>query len=278
MTYIHMKKFKLPIFLLVFALLMSSLYSCNENKKKNKKEDDSKVQPIDSIKDQKIDDDVVEFEITETDAIVTKEKEDPEVIDIVINDVDALISVDPYDNYKVVMSTDSVINLGQTGILDVWIGSEEITYDGPDGTTKDNAIIPKRIGQYAKISPEAQGFEVTGDDGKCYKIDESGSNVRFSLKPLTAGKFLVSAKVEMYKTEDCSDPPVPKYVERLSVHVKVDKEKVRDQKVQELSDIVWENFKKFWGALVALIFGAILFVIRRKIKKTTGYEAPPEEE
>ena len=84
------------------------------------------------------------------------------------------------------------------------------------------------------------------------------------------GDFSVSADIEMYKKEDCSDAAVPQSgVQTLSVQVKVDK-------VQELSDIVWENFKKFWGALVALIFGAVLFVIRRRIKKSTGYEAPEE--
>ncbi len=161
--------------------------------------------------------------------------------------------------------------MDQIGTLNIWIGSEDAEYKGLNGTAKDTGTIPERLGQYAKISPEAPGFEVIGDSGKCYKIDKSGSSVRFSLKPINPGDFYVSANVEMHKAEDCSDAPVPQFVQRLSVQVKVDK-------VQELSDIVWENFKKFWGALVALIFGTILFVIRRKIKKTTGYEAPPEEE
>lgn len=263
-----MKKSKLLICLVAFSLLIFS--SCG--KEKNEDDITTKIEKSDQDVIDKKEDTIVEIE---QDSIVELELKEEEAF---IIEEEVIENVKVYDFYKVVLSTDSILHLGETGILDVWIGSEEVSYESPDGTTNDETKIPKRIGKYAKISPEAQGFDVTGDDGKCYRIDESGSNVRFSLTPKTTGKFLVSAKVEMYKTEDCSDTPVPKYVERLSVSVKVDKAKEREKKVKELSDIVWENFKKFWGALVALIFGLLLFLIRRKIKRKTGYEETPPEE
>ena len=229
-----MKKFKLSIFLIVASLLLILLNACDTSHKGNDNKDISgdepKVLPIDTKKD---DNEIVDIDITEVDEIVTIEE--------------------PVNNYKVILETDSIIHLDEIGVLNVWIGSEDVEYIGLDGMTKDAGTIPKRLGQYAKISPDAAGFEVIGDSDKCYKIDNSGSNVSFSLKPINEGDFFVSATVEMHKAEDCSDAPAPQFVQRLSVKVKVDK-------VQELSDILLENFKNSQNIDVSDELGKIILM------------------
>ena len=47
--------------------------------------------------------------------------------------------------------------------------------------------------------------------------------------------------------------------------------KVRVNYWKAIWDPVWDGFTYFWGAFVALVFGALLFVVRNFIKKKTGY-------
>ena len=82
----------------------------------------------------------------------------------------------------------------------------------------------------------------------------------------------MSVNIQLYETNDCEGAFIPKTSETLSVTVDVNTKKEIEKKVDTLGQIVWDKFVKFWGALVALIFGAILFVIRKKIKQKTGYD------
>lgn len=82
--------------------------------------------------------------------------------------------------------------------------------------------------------------------------------------------------VEIFKNSTCTGSSIPKTSRTLAVEVIVDNKKEFKGKMHELWTIFWEKFLTFWGALVALILGTILFVIRKKIKKTTGYEENEE--
>jgi len=64
----------------------------------------------------------------------------------------------------------------------------------------------------------------------------------------------------------------PKTAATLSVIVKVDKKQLLVSKLQEMGTIVWNNFISFWSALIALIFAVLLFLIRRKLKRKTGFD------
>lgn len=181
------------------------------------------------------------------------------------------------DDYKVILSVDGNIDMNENGVLVVWIGAPDVKVSFPEDTLQDETIIPSSTGQYARIIPFAPDFEVESfAKDKCYKIHPSGSEVRFSLKPKATGTYNVSVNIELYETSDCTGASVPKTSETLSVIVEVNTKKVISDKVNTLGDIVWEKFLKFWGALVALIFGALLFLIRRKIKKKTGFEEKEE--
>ena len=83
---------------------------------------------------------------------------------------------------------------------------------------------------------------------------------------------MVRAEVEFFKDEECTlRAKGPQNSARMEVKVSV-------SRIKELLDTVWFKFKDFWGILVTLIFAALLFVIRKFIKKKTGYGGNGESE
>jgi len=176
------------------------------------------------------------------------------------------------DDYKVILAVDENLKMNETGELRVWIGAKDVNAKFPKGVVQDVTTIPASIGQYAKITPYAPDFEVAPSEIKCIRIDPSGSDVRFSLKPKKSGTFKVSANIELYNSVDCTGTFVPKTAATLSVIVKVDKKQLLVSKLQEMGTIVWNNFISFWSALIALIFAVLLFLIRRKLKRKTGFD------
>ncbi|WP_055442318.1 hypothetical protein [Lacinutrix himadriensis] len=177
------------------------------------------------------------------------------------------------DDFKVILSVDSTIHKNETGILQVWIGASNIEASFPEGMVQDQTMVPSTIGSYAKITPVAPDFDVEYlTEDKCHKIHPSGSDVRFLIKPKMPGTYKVSANVEIYRTNDCNGASVPKTSKTLSVIVDVDTKKEISKKLQELLNIIWEKFLSFWGALIALVFAALLFAIKRRIKKKTDFD------
>lgn len=178
-----------------------------------------------------------------------------------------------HNDFKVVLSVDSVMYIGQTGMMEVWIGDQNIEVTFSKGMTQDEKSIPSHIGKYAKITPYAPDFEVTAlSTTLCYKIDPSGSEIRYSLLPKDEGDYKVSADIELYETSDCKGISVPKTARALSVSVGVDMQKEISKGIHKMESVVWDKFMIFWVALITLIFGAAIFVVRRYIKNKTGFE------
>lgn len=178
-------------------------------------------------------------------------------------------------DYKVVLSVDSVMYLGQSGMMEVWIGSEDIDVKFSKGMTQDEKTIPSSIGQYAKITPYAPDFEVTSLAATiCYKIDPSGSEIRYSLTPKNEGNYKVSAEIELYQTEDCTGISIPKTARALSVSVGINSKNELSKRIHEMQEVVWDKFMIFWVALITLLFGAAIYLVRRYIKNKTGFEGP----
>ena len=84
-------------------------------------------------------------------------------------------------------------------------------------------------------------------------------------------EFKISAKIELFDNPDFEGVPIPKTTNIVSVVVSVDPTVKIKSGLGELGTVLWDNFLKFWGAVVALIFGALLFVTRKFIKKKTGF-------
>ena len=262
-----------------FAFIML-LYSCGDSSESEPVYENS-TETYDDIED--VYDDVKE---TSDDGMEGTDRDSMVVIgsgsEVIYNEKGDTIAVNhkpiTSDDYKVVLETDENLKMNEAGELKVWIGAKDIIKIAAPDRVQDETLIPASIGQYAKITPYAPDFTVTPLEVTCIKIHPSGSDVRFTLIPNKSGTLKVSANIQLYDTPDCTGTAVPKTAATLSVVVKVDTKSEVMAKLGELGTIVWDNFLTFWGALVALLFGALFFIIRRKIKKKTGYDHPNEND
>lgn len=240
-----------------YFAFIALLYSCLETQTESASQTETVTESIDPNIDISVDDDTVAIAIEKTDSTATSAPLKSE-------------------DYKVVLETDENLKMNEAGELKVWIGGIDIVKPTLPDKVQDETLIPASIGQYAKITPYAPDFTVTPLEITCLRIHPSGSDVRFTLIPKKAGTLKVSANIELFSTADCTGPAVPKTAATLSVVVKVDNKFVLMSKLQELGTVVWDNFLSFWSALIALLFGALFFIIRRRIKKKTGYDDKDE--
>ncbi len=175
------------------------------------------------------------------------------------------------DDYRVVLGVDEIIRIpGIAGELRVWIGSPDYSPNFPERMVQDETTLPA-VGESATVQPFAPAFKISPTETQCIKIHPSGSEVRFKLTPQKQGTFEVGANVYLFDSADCSGSPIPKTAATLKVSVEVDKKEIFIEKVHELLDVLWEKFVDFWAALVAILLGLILFLIRGKLKKWFGY-------
>ena len=175
------------------------------------------------------------------------------------------------DDYKVALDVTNEITLNSTATLRVWIGLENYLPRAIPTTVRDTTTIPASLGDYARITPYAPDFTVGPEESQVMRIVPSGSSVLFSLTPEREGEFLISARIELYDNPDLVGVAIPKTSDIVSVVVTVDTKAAVKSRLGELGDIAWKEFIKFWGAIVALILGALYFIIRKSVKKKTGF-------
>ena len=180
------------------------------------------------------------------------------------------------DDYTVALDVTKEIFLDSKATLRVWIGKDVPLPKQIPSTVRDTSTIPANIGDYARITPFAPDFEVGPEESQTMHIDPSGASVLFYLTPTKQGEFLISAKIELYDNPDLEGVAVPKTSEIVSVLVTVDKKAAVKSRFGQLGNIAWDEFVKFWGALVALLFGVALFVVRKFFRKKTGYDGSGE--
>jgi|GEM_PF-1962519 len=175
------------------------------------------------------------------------------------------------DEYNVVLGVDETIKIpGIPGELRVWIGSPDYRPDFPERMAQDETSVPA-VGESATVQPFAPAFKIEPAETQCIRIHPSGSEVRFKLIPEKQGSFEVGANVYLFDSLDCSGSPIPKTAATLKVLVEVDRKEAFLEKVRELWDVLWEKFVEFWAALLAILFGLILFLIRGRLKRWFGY-------
>lgn len=173
------------------------------------------------------------------------------------------------EKYSVLLELDSVIKHPGNGELIVWIGLEDMPEKRTEGVTRDKTTIPASIGQYATVKPIAPNFEIDPPVKQCIRIHPNGSEVKFILTPKDSGTFRVSAQILLYDSINCNGPPVPRTASTLSVKVHVESESPFRVKMAQLGEVLWDNFLKFWGALLAILFGFAIYKIRKKLKMDT---------
>jgi hypothetical protein len=177
-----------------------------------------------------------------------------------------------FDEYQVVLAADAQMKRpGPPGELRVWIGDPEFEPELPEDMATAERSLPA-VGESATVEPFAPAFVIEPAQTQCVRIHPTGSEVRFKLTPRDSGTFEVGASVFLYDSPDCSGAPIPKTARSLQVTVQVDRRQALLQRLKQLGEILWDKFLDFWGALLALIFGLILFLIRKKLKKWFGFE------
>ncbi|MDL2262199.1 hypothetical protein LJC11_01705 [Bacteroidales bacterium OttesenSCG-928-I21] len=183
---------------------------------------------------------------------------------------------DHADKYTAILDVEENLKKGRKGNMRVWIGIEELG-EAPEetkGMVRDSKKINKEIeGLYCKITPKAGDFTFDPEESEYLLVTPSGITKIFTvIPPDISGTYKISAELEFYKDKEGKELIHSKGSEYLEVVVSVDKEAIKEKRHEELSDEFWKKFKPFFAALIALLFGTILFVVRRFIKNKTGYD------
>jgi hypothetical protein len=176
------------------------------------------------------------------------------------------------EDFKVGIITDKeIVEANKPFSLTVFIGNDTTSLEiNPEGTSAWNTI-PARYGLYASIEIKAFGVPISEKSDtkvKCIKLVKSGSSPSFSITPLDTGELRLRARIDLHQSSNCEDSPVIKNSPTSTVTVIVTK----PSPLSELLQIAWEKFKEFWDALLVLLFGLILFLLRKKLKKWFGFE------
>ena len=170
---------------------------------------------------------------------------------------------------------------GDTGELDVYVGPRAFVgaVHAAAGGTVSQAANLGAFGPYAKVSPHGTGFTFTSlNPGDCFHVDQGGSVFPYKMTPDpadTAGTYQVGASVLLYDQPDCTGTPVSKPTADITVTVTV--ESAVHKGFGQILSITWQGFLKFWYGFVALVFGLILFLIRKKFYKWFGYKQEKDE-
>lgn len=173
------------------------------------------------------------------------------------------------DQYAAILEVTERMKVGGKGTAIVSIGREDcIKRKANQGMVRDTAFFydPKA---YVLIIPHADSCVFT-PESVFMEVYEKGSSATFSITPKKADSIEVSAELLFYDDEKCSHLPKHDNTQVLKVKVSVDFWGF-------IWGTVWKFFKDFWGAFVALVFGALLFVVRKYIKKKTGYSDDVKE-
>lgn len=179
------------------------------------------------------------------------------------------------DDYRVLLEADKKMKVGSTSYFRVWIGDEEYMPKQVKDIVRDTTTVHAESNSYALVTPIAPDFKVEPNAAQRIPLKTTGSSAVFTLTPLKRGKLFVSATVVIYDSEGNEDP---QSTERLSVRVSSGFWDRQEDHANEMENVFWDKFMSFYTALVVLILGALLFIIRRYIKKKTGYDEKENKE
>jgi len=179
---------------------------------------------------------------------------------------------DKFDTYKVILGVDGDMTFpGNKGILNVWIGDPQYEPQYSVGSITDSLSIAA-VGIAAKIKAQAPDFIVEALDKDCIEIHPTGSDATFYLTPTKTGTFSIAAKVYLYSTKDCSGSYIPKSAKTLEVIVAVGHKEILHSGFVEILKVTWDKFLEFWGVFIGILFGYILYRVRKYFKDKQGYD------
>jgi hypothetical protein len=147
-----------------------------------------------------------------------------------------------------------------------------------EGMIRGSSVIYASNVNYVRVTPIAPGFEINPEQSKIIEFDPTGTDVQFKITPKVKGPRMISAEVELLQNADGSGDVKTKSSGQVSVVVKVDGIGILEEGLSEIFGVVWDKFMDFWPIFVGLVFAALLFVVRKYIKKKTGYGGGGESE
>lgn len=175
-------------------------------------------------------------------------------------------------DYKVGLDVDGRIVLNHKGYVTVWIRPKNKVPELREGKVRDTVTISSHeMKQYARISLFAPEFTVEPAEPKVTHISSDGASAVFSVTPEKEGSAEISATVELFNNEDLSGV-ADTMTGSVKVTVYVDEVEVRKNFFRELLDMTKKQFVPFFGALLAILFGLALYLIRKYLKKKTGFD------
>ena len=170
--------------------------------------------------------------------------------------------------------TQEKMTMEETNKLKIWIGeeSEAAKYKPKENKemAHDTIVFNSVNATYARITPNAPDFEVE-PKSIVVPIVPTGVEKTFTLKPIQEGTFNVSAEIELFKNEECIGVGYPVASGEVTVEVAVDNMGHFKKFLRRLGGEFGDQFEKFFAALLVILFGALIFVIRKFIKKKTEY-------
>ena len=173
------------------------------------------------------------------------------------------------EEFKVILDADEKMKVGSSHYLRVWLGDEDHLPKKMEDIVRDTTSVMAEEGSYAIVTPIAPDFEVKPDKPQRISVKKTGSSAVFTLIPRKRGKLFVTASVVIYDSEGNEDP---QSTQRMTVKVSSNFWGKAEDRANEMGKAAWKPFMSFFTALVVLVLGALLFVIRKYIKKKTGYD------
>jgi len=175
------------------------------------------------------------------------------------------------EKYQVDLNATEKVNLNEKGKFIVGIGLVGQYHPNEHSNmVHDSDTIESSTATYARITPDTANFQFE-PKSKIVPIVPTGSEVVFVMTPMKEGTYDVGATIELFDNEECTGIGIPKASGEVSVMVTVDRAGNIKSHLREMDSEFWKQLKKFWAALLILVFGALLFVIRKYVKKKTGY-------
>lgn len=175
-------------------------------------------------------------------------------------------------DYKIGLDVDERIVMDHEGYVKVWIKPENKVPELRAGKVRDTVTVSAgEMKQYARISIFAPEFIVKPAEPKVTHITSDGASAVFSVTPKKEGSAEISAIVELFDNEDLQGL-ADSMTESVEVTVYIDGVEVRKNFFRELLDMTKKQFVPFFGALLAILFGLALYLIRKYLKKKTGFD------
>ena len=175
-------------------------------------------------------------------------------------------------DYKIGLDVDERIVLTHKGYVTVWIKPKDRVPGQRAGKVRDTVTVSSNeMKEYARISVFAPEFTVEPAEPRVTHITSDGASAVFSVTPEKEGSAEISATVELFNNEDLQGV-ADIMTGSVKVTVYVDGVEVRKNFFRELLDMTKKQFVPFYGALLAILFGLALYLIRKFLKKKTGFD------